>query len=33
MADLVLRAMVLAREAAEQGKTLQARHAHLMVHA
>ena len=32
MADLVLRAMVVAREAAEQGKTLQAHYAHLLVH-
>lgn len=32
MADLVLCAPVVAREAAEQGKTLQAHYAHLMVH-
>jgi len=32
MADLVLCAPVVAREAAEQGKTLQAHYAHLLVH-
>lgn len=32
-ADLVLCAPVVAREAAEQGKTLQAHYAHLLVHA
>ncbi len=32
MADLVLCATVVAREAAEQGKTLQAHYAHLVVH-
>ncbi len=32
MADLVLCAAVVAREAAEQGKTLQAHYAHLIVH-
>ena len=32
MADLVLCAQVVAREAAEQGKTLEAHYAHLIVH-
>lgn len=32
LADLVLCAPVVAREAAEQGKTLQAHYAHLLVH-
>ncbi|MFM2263039.1 MAG: Endoribonuclease YbeY, partial [Pseudomonadota bacterium] len=32
MADLVLCAPVVAREAAEQGKTLQQHYAHLLVH-
>jgi probable rRNA maturation factor len=32
MADLVLCAPVVAREAAEQGKTLEAHYAHLLVH-
>ena len=32
MADLVLRAPVVAKEAREQGKTLQAHYAHLLVH-
>jgi probable rRNA maturation factor len=32
MADLVLCAEVVAREAAEQGKSLQAHYAHLIVH-
>jgi probable rRNA maturation factor len=32
MADLMLCAPVVAREAAEQGKTLQAHYAHLLVH-
>ena len=32
VADLVLCAPVVAREAAEQGKTLQAHYAHLLVH-
>ena len=32
LADLVLCAEVVAREAAEQGKTLQAHYAHLLVH-